>query len=266
MDTPTSPGDDGSVGRMPASGARVVLIAAMIVIAPGAGLLLLISWIGLIGGYENTESSDTWLGLLGLGAAVGLLATVLAIYGLANRSRVATAVAALAQGSATVFLLVLWTSATDGDSAVIAGFLVVIVIDVMMILAASPVRAAQPAGVTTAMVNPALQREAITAVKPLRERPMADSIQRRVSLIGMVAIAAIGGLGVLFEQAMGGPFNLRLAGGAALLALPAVVAIRALGARSRQVVTGAAIVQGATATLLLFLWEHPRWPDLPSPP
>ena len=169
--------------------------------------------------------------------------------------------AALAQGSATVFLLVLWTSATDGDSAVIAGFLVVIVIDVMMILAASPVRAAQPAGVTTAMVNPALQREAITAVKPLRERPMADSIQRRVSLIGMVAIAAIGGLGVLFEQAMGGPFKLRLAGGAALLALPAVVAIRALGARSRQVVTGAAIVQGATATLL-FLWEHPRWHEI----
>ena len=44
--------------------------------------------------------------------------------------------------------------------------------------------------------------------------------------------------------------------------LPAVVAIRALGARSRQVVTGAAIVQGATAALLLFLWEHPRWHEI----
>lgn len=88
---------------------------------------------------------------------------------------------------------------------------------------------------------------------------MAPGIPRRASLAAMLAIAATGALAVVVEQALGGPFNLRLAGGAGLLAVPAVVAAGALVAGSRDVAAGAALLQGATAALLLLFWDSPRW-------
>lgn len=126
------------VDRMPASGARALLLVAMLVILVAAGFLLLILWVGLLGGADNSDTSKREFALLAFAAAVGFAAAVVAIYGLAIRSPRVTQVAALAQGSAAGFLLVMWTSLTDGDDPVIAGFLGVIAIDVLMVYAARP--------------------------------------------------------------------------------------------------------------------------------
>jgi hypothetical protein len=231
----------------------------MVVIAPAAGFLLLISVLYELGAYENTEPSERPNELVALAAAVALIAALVALCGLATRLRAVTAVAAIAQGASAVFLLVLWTAANGGDARAyrstdedlaLLGVLVVILIDLLMLWVSRRAPAPPAPDQTTTTVNRTL------------ESPMATSAQRSASLVAMVAVAAIGGLAPLIEQAIGGLFNLRLAGGAGLLALPAVVAIGALLARSRQVAASAAIVQGVTAGLLLFLWDHPRWHEI----
>ena len=61
---------------MPASAARVVALAAMLVIAPAAGLLLLVSVSYELGAYENTEPSEKPNELVAVAAAVALIAAL----------------------------------------------------------------------------------------------------------------------------------------------------------------------------------------------
>ncbi len=113
-------------------------LVAMFVILLAAGFLLFLSWVGLIGGWENTETSERQFALLALGAAVGFGSAVAAIYGLAVRSPTVTRVAALAQASAAVFLIVVCTSLSSSAESLIAGLLGVIAIDILALYAARP--------------------------------------------------------------------------------------------------------------------------------
>jgi hypothetical protein len=86
----------------------------MLLLAPGAGLLVLLGWL-LVAGFEGHEVSPRdWVFLVA--AAIGLVATLTSIAGLAARSRLITALGVMGQvvGVALLAVIVVTLEESDG--------------------------------------------------------------------------------------------------------------------------------------------------------
>lgn len=236
---------------MPTSVQRVISAAGMVVIAPAAGLLLLVALLFEAGAYENTEPSEEFGEIVALLAGLGLVTAVVGLYALVVGARRLTKRAAGVQAACAVVLGGVWQTTNEFGVGLLllAALFAVIAIDAIAIWAA-------------ALEAPPGRAKSARAVR-LRWTLPATSIERgrhrTASLVTMGLITATGALAVAIEYAIGGPFNLRLAGGAGLLAIGAIAALVGLALRSRSLSMGAAIVQGVTAGLLLLLWRSPRW-------
>lgn len=252
MDTAAGSRDDATVSRMPPSVQRVLAAVGMVVVGAGAGLLAFVSVLYELSAFENTEPAENPYEFVALLAAAGLATAIIGVFALATGSRAWTRRAAIAQAVCALALTVLFEAigAYGIDPLLLGGLLTVIAVDGLAVWAAVLPRPEE---------GPARARREVYGTWTVAQDRMPVRIPARVSLATMVAIAATGLLTVVIEYALGGPFNLRLAGGAGLLAVPALVALGALATRSRQVAAGAALLQAITAALLLFLWDSPRW-------
>jgi hypothetical protein len=236
---------------MQRSGQRVVAAAGMVFVGAGAGLLLFVSVLYEAHAFENTDPSERPFEFVAVLAAGGLVTAVVGLSALTTGSRAWARRAAVAQAACAVLLGVLWESMSEYriEPLLIAALFASVAVDALAVWAAR-VSPSEPAASAARTAG---------ASWTLTGCPMTPGILRHASLAAMLAIALTGALAVVVEQALGGPFNLRIAGGAGLLAVPAVIAVGGLVAGSREFAAGPAIVQGVTAALLLLLWDSPRW-------
>lgn len=184
---------------MPRSTQRVVAAAGIVLVGAGAGFLLLVSAAYEAGVFENTEPSERPFEVVAALAVGGLVTAVVGLCALVAGSRAWTRRAAIAQAACAVLagLLLEAMSRDRLDPLLAAGLIATVAVDAVAVWATN-----------VSCEEPAAARWTRAAGR------MAPGIPRRASLAAMLAIAATGALAVVVEQALGGPFNLRLAGGA----------------------------------------------------
>jgi hypothetical protein len=252
VDAAARPRNDARMSPMPPSVQRIIAAVGMVIAGAGAALLAFVSVLYEVFAFENTDPSEEPYELVAVASAAGLVTAIFGLGALVTGSRAWTRRAAIAQAVCAISLLVLFDAIGyfGIDPLLVAGLVTVIAVDALAVWAS---------------VLP-LPEEATTAARTdvygswrLPAARMPSGIPRQVSIASMLAIATTGALAPLVEQAIGGAFNLRLAGGAGLLGIPAAVAVAGLATRSRQLAAGAAILQAITAALLLLLWDSPRW-------
>jgi hypothetical protein len=241
-----------SVSPMPPSLQRVLAAVGMVGAGVGAALLAFVSLLYELLAFENTNPSEEPYELVAVAATAGLVTAIVGLGALVTGSRPWTRHAAVAQAVCAICLLVLFEVAGYAgiDPLLVAGLVSVIAVDALAVWASV---------LPTPMDAGWAPRTEVHGTWRLPDSPLPVGMPSYASFGSMLAVAATGALAVMAELALGGLFNLRLAGGAGLLAVPAVVALGALWTRSRQLAAGAAILQAVTAALLLLLWDSPRW-------